>query len=106
MKVAREEIFGPVLISIKASSFEQAIKVANNTQYGLAASIFTDNLNYIYKFQQDIQSGMVHINHGTVTDSYMPFGGIKNSGLGSFSKGKTNKDFFTNLKVIYTRYIK
>jgi alpha-ketoglutaric semialdehyde dehydrogenase len=106
MKVAREEIFGPVLVSIKAGSFDEALAVANDTQYGLAASIFTDDLDHIYRFQQNIRSGMVHINHGTVTDSYMPFGGVKNSGLGNFSKGKTNKDFFTNLKVIYTRYKK
>ena len=106
MKVAREEIFGPVLVSIKAGSFDEALSVANDTQYGLAASIFTDDLDHIYRFQQNIRSGMVHINHGTVTDGYMPFGGVKNSGLGNFSKGKTNKDFFTNLKVIYTRYKK
>lgn len=106
MKVAGEEIFGPVLVSIKVDSFKEAISVANDTRYGLAASLFTDNLEYINTFQRNIQSGMIHINHGTITDSYMPFGGVKNSGLGSFSKGKTNKDFFTNLKVIYTRYIK
>lgn len=106
MKVAREEIFGPVLVSIKVNSFEEALEVANDTKYGLAASLFSDNPEYIHAFQRGIQSGMVHINHGTVTDSYMPFGGVKDSGLGSFSKGKTNKDFFTNLKVIYTKYTK
>lgn len=48
---------------------------------------------------------MLHINHGTVTDGTMPFGGVKQSGIGQFSKGKTNKDFFTQLKVIYTKYV-
>lgn len=106
MRVATDEIFGPVLVSIKVDSPEEAVAVANGTQYGLAASVFTDNLEHVYLFQNEIQAGMVHINHGTITDGNMPFGGVKNSGLGSFSKGKTNKDFFTNLKVIYTKYTK
>ncbi|MDD5018132.1 MAG: aldehyde dehydrogenase family protein [Eubacteriales bacterium] len=106
MKVAREEIFGPVLVSIKVNSFEEAMAVANGSEYGLAASLFSDNLDYIYRFQKNIESGMAHINHGTVTDGYMPFGGVKSSGIGAFSKGKTNKDFFTDLKVIYTKWTK
>jgi acyl-CoA reductase-like NAD-dependent aldehyde dehydrogenase len=93
MKVALEEIFGPVLVSIKVDTFAEALEVANNTEYGLTASLFSDNLIYIYDFQQNIESGMVHVNHGTVTDACMPFGGVKNSGLGPFSKGATNKDF-------------
>jgi len=105
MKVAREEIFGPVLVVLRADSFEEAMKIANDTEYGLAASIFTDDLDKIYSFQQEIESGMVHINHSTVTDGTMPFGGIKHSGIGQFSKGKTNKDFFTQLKVVYTKFI-
>ncbi len=105
MKVAREEIFGPVLVSIKVDTFEEAIEVANNTEYGLASCLFSDNLKYIYEFQQEIESGMTHVNHGTVTDASMPFGGAKNSGLGPFSKGATNKDFYTNYKVNYVKYI-
>jgi aldehyde dehydrogenase (NAD+) len=104
MKAAREEIFGPVLVSIKVDSFEEAMQIANDTPYGLAASLFSDNLAYIYNFQQNIESGMTHVNHGTVTDSCMPFGGVKGSGLGPFSKGATNKDFFTTYKVNYVKY--
>ena len=105
MKVAIEEIFGPVLVSIKVDSFAQAMAVANHTEYGLSASLFSDNLEYIYKFQEDIESGMAHINHGTITDGCMPFGGVKGSGLGPFSKGATNKDFYTTYKVNYLRYV-
>jgi alpha-ketoglutaric semialdehyde dehydrogenase len=104
MTVALEEIFGPVLVVIKVDSFEEAVSVANNSEYGLAASLFSDNLSYIHEFQQAIESGMVHVNHGTITDACMPFGGIKNSGLGPFSKGATNKDFYTNYKVNYVKY--
>lgn len=105
MKVAREEIFGPVLVSIRVDSFEEAIRVANDTEYGLASCLFSDNLKYIYDFQQNVESGMTHVNHGTVTDASMPFGGVKNSGLGPFSKGATNKDFYTNFKVNYVKYV-
>ena len=105
MKVAKEEIFGPVLVSIKVDTFEEAIEVANSTEYGLASCLFSDNLKYIYEFQQEVESGMTHVNHGTVTDASMPFGGAKNSGLGPFSKGATNKDFYTNYKVNYVKYI-
>lgn len=106
LKVAIDEIFGPVLSVLRVDTFEEAMQVANDTQYGLAASIFTDDMDKMYYFMQNIESGMVHINHGTVTDDHMPFGGVKSSGLGPFSKGKTNKDFFTQLKVVYTKYIK
>jgi len=105
MKVAIDEIFGPVLAVIRVNTFDEALEVANDTKYGLSASVFTDNLRYIYRFAQEIESGMAHINHGTVTDGTMPFGGVKGSGLGQFSKGKTNKDFFTQLKVVYTKYL-
>ncbi len=104
MKVATEEIFGPVLVVIRVKDFDEAIRVANDTQYGLAASLFSDNMKYIYRFMQEVEAGMLHVNHGTVTDGTMPFGGVKNSGIGQFSKGKTNKDFFTQYKVIYTKY--
>jgi acyl-CoA reductase-like NAD-dependent aldehyde dehydrogenase len=104
MRVAKEEIFGPVLVCIRAKSFEEAIDISNNTEYGLAASIFTDRMDYAYAFAQDVESGMLHINHGTVSEYHMPFGGVKNSGLGTYSIGSTNKDFYTELKVIYTQY--
>ncbi|MGB4587040.1 MAG: aldehyde dehydrogenase family protein [Rectinemataceae bacterium] len=104
MEAAVEEIFGPVLVVIEVETFDEAMSVANGTAYGLAASLFTDSLERIFEFQRDMESGMTHVNHGTVTDSCMPFGGVKNSGLGAFSKGATNKDFFTTWKVNYTKY--
>jgi aldehyde dehydrogenase (NAD+) len=104
MRAANEEIFGPVLVSIRVNSFEEAMSVANGTPYGLAACLFSDNLEHIHLFQRDIDAGMAHVNHGTVTDSAMPFGGAKASGLGAFSKGATNKDFYTNYKVHYLKF--
>lgn len=104
MTVAKEEVFGPVLVIIKVKSFEEAIRVANNTEYGLSAAIFSDNLSYIHQFLENVQAGNMHVNHGTVTDDTMPFGGVKRSGLGAFSKGHTNVDFFTNFKVQYIQW--
>jgi len=104
MTVAKEEIFGPVLVCIRVNSIKEAIDVSNNTEYGLAASIFTDRMDFAYEFIQDVESGMIHINNGTVSEGHMPFGGVKNSGIGPYSIGGTNKDFYTNLKVIYTQY--
>lgn len=104
MIVAKEEIFGPVLVIIRTDSIENAIRIANDVEYGLTSSIFTDNLAYIYDYIRDIESGMVHINHGTIIEGHMPFGGVKNSGVGPFSIGYTNKDFYTDCKVVYTQY--
>ncbi len=105
MRVAIDEIFGPVLVVVAVDSFEEAMAVANDSEYGLSASLFSDNLAHIHAFQRDIETGMTHVNHGTVTDSCMPFGGVKASGLGPFSKGVTNKDFFTTWKVNYTKFV-
>lgn len=104
MKVAKEEIFGPVLVIIRVNSFEEAIAVSNNTEYGLSASLFTDRMDYVFDFMENVEAGQLHINHQTATDSHLPFGGLKNSGHGPFSKGSTNQDFYTNRKVIYTKY--
>ncbi|GAE27731.1 aldehyde dehydrogenase [Halalkalibacter wakoensis JCM 9140] len=104
MAVAKEEIFGPVLILIRVSSFDEAITVSNNTEYGLTASVFTDNMNLAYRYLEDVESGMVHINNGTVSEGHMPFGGVKNSGVGPYSIGGTNKDFYTELKVAYIQH--
>lgn len=104
MEIAKQEVFGPVLAIIRVDDFAQGLAVVNDTPYGLASAVFTDIQANICDFMNTSQSGMVHINHGTVSESFMPFGGVKASGLGAFSIGTTNKDFFTNYKVIYHQY--
>jgi acyl-CoA reductase-like NAD-dependent aldehyde dehydrogenase len=104
MRIAKEEIFGPVLSVIAVENEEEAIRTANNVDYGLAASVFTDNLSAAYRFAERSESGMVHINHGTASEAHMPFGGIKQSGHGPFSIGSSNLDFYTEMKVIYFLY--
>src|SRR5699024_660647 len=103
MEIAQKEIFGPVLVIIKATSIEEIIDISNGTQYGLTSSIFTDNMAFAYRFFEEIEAGMVHINNGTNSEGHMPFGGVKSSGVGPFSIGSTNKDFYTELKVGYIK---
>lgn len=104
MTIAREEIFGPVLAVIEADTKEDALRIANATEYGLAASVFTGSLNDANQFAARLEAGMVHINHGTSSEAHMPFGGVKHSGFGAFSIGSSNRQFFTENKVIYTLY--
>ncbi|MGQ9635286.1 MAG: aldehyde dehydrogenase family protein [Bryobacteraceae bacterium] len=102
--LAQEEIFGPVLPVIRVRNFEQALEVANRTRYGLAAALFTSKLSYIQEFTSTVKAGMIHINHGTASQAHIPFGGVKESGLGPYSIGHTAKEFYTNLKAVYIRW--
>jgi len=103
-RLAIEEIFGPILVIISAKDFDEALKINNETNYGLTSAIFTDNMNYAYKFAIKSETGMVHVNHGTSSEGHLPFGGVKLSGQGAFGIGDTSKDFFTTLKVVYRMY--
>ncbi len=99
--LARQEVFGPVLSMIAVRDVEEAFEVANSVEYGLAASIFTRDIDEALRFVRESESGMVHVNHGTNSEAHMPFGGIKGSGLGAYSIGHSNQEFFTNLKSAY-----
>jgi aldehyde dehydrogenase (NAD+) len=102
--LAKEEIFGPVLPVIRVKDGDEAIRVANDTRYGLAASVFTSRLEFASRCMRRIDAGMIHINHGTASQAHVPFGGHKDSGQGAFSIGPTAKDFFTQVKTIYGRW--
>lgn len=104
MEIAREEVFGPVLTVQAVDSFEEALALANDVEYGLTAAIFTARLDLAGRFVDGIQSGMVHVNHGTASEPHLPFGGVKNSQVGPGSIGQTTKDFFTELKTVYVKY--
>jgi aldehyde dehydrogenase (NAD+) len=102
--LALEEMFGPVLPIVRVRSFAEAVTVANGTRYGLAAALFTNRLDYIHEFGRLVESGMIHINHGTASQGHVPFGGVKESGQGAYSIGPTARDFFTNVKTIYVKW--
>lgn len=101
--LAVEEIFGPVLPVIRVRDADEALSVANGTRYGLAAAVFTSRASLAQKFIAGIESGMVHINHGTASQAHVPFGGRRDSGCGAFSIGPTARDFYSKLKVIYVK---
>jgi aldehyde dehydrogenase (NAD+) len=102
--LAQEEIFGPVLPILRVRDLDQAIALANGTPYGLAASLFTSRLSYVHEFTRRVEAGMIHVNHGTASQSNVPFGGVKDSGQGAYSIGHTASEFFTNVKAIYVKW--
>jgi 4-(gamma-glutamylamino)butanal dehydrogenase len=101
MRIAREEIFGPVLSVITFSDPEEAIKIANDTSYGLAASLYTDNLNVAHKMARAIRAGTVSINCYSEGDMAVPFGGYKESGFGGKDKSLMAHDQYTETKTIW-----
>ncbi|MCT2581846.1 aldehyde dehydrogenase family protein [Actinophytocola gossypii] len=103
MVVAQEEIFGPVLSVLRVSGVEQAVAVVNDSEYALAASVFSTDLEVALTFLRGADTGMVHVNHGTASEPHVPFGGIGGSGMGAFSNGDTAKEFYTRTKVGYLR---
>ena len=105
MRIAREEIFGPVLSILRVKNFDEALQVANNSDYGLSSSIFTNDATRVFRFVDEIETGMTHINSPTTGgEAHIPFGGIKATGIGDREQGSTSLDFYTDLKVIYVDY--
>src|SRR5499426_1360999 len=104
-RIAREEIFGPVLCVLRAKDYEQAMALANASEYGLTASIYTNDAARVFDFCDRIEAGMVHVNSPTVGgEAQIPFGGVKSSGIGDREQGATALDFYTDVKVIYIDY--
>lgn len=103
MRIAREEIFGPVLAIIEASSFDDAVAKANDTPYGLSAAIATGNARYAHRFAHEIESGTVKINRTTTGNLInAPFGGLKSSSTSTFREsGRTGLEFTTQIKTVY-----
>ncbi|MGE0004312.1 MAG: aldehyde dehydrogenase [Parvibaculaceae bacterium] len=101
MTIAREEIFGPVLSVIRIRTADEAVRVANDTQYGLAASIFTVNLGRAHRMARDVRAGTVTINCYGEGDVTTPFGGFKLSGFGGRDKSVHAHDQYTELKTIW-----
>jgi alpha-ketoglutaric semialdehyde dehydrogenase len=105
MRVAQEEIFGPVTSVISVDSLDEAIDVVNGVQYGLSASIFTANVNQAFRAMQDIFTGILYVNAGTTgAEIHLPFGGTKGTGNGHREAGTAAMDFFTEWQSIYVDY--
>jgi len=105
MRIAQEEIFGPVLSIIEISSFEEAIEVLNGTAYGLSSSMYTNDVTRAFRAMRDIEAGITYINGPTIgAEVHLPFGGVKDTGNGHREAGTTVYDIFTEWKSIYVDY--
>jgi aldehyde dehydrogenase (NAD+) len=105
MRIAQEEIFGPVTALIKVNNYEEAISVANNTNFGLSISMYTKDVNRAFSAMEDLESGIVYINAPTIgAEIQLPFGGIKQTGNGHREAGTTAIEQFTEWKAIYVDY--
>ena len=102
MRVAREEIFGPVLSVIKVGSFEEAISVANDVKYGLSSAVYTNNVARAFQALRDVDAGITYINGPTIgAEAHMSFGGVKATGNGHREGGWEVYDFYTETKTCY-----
>jgi alpha-ketoglutaric semialdehyde dehydrogenase len=100
-----EEVFGPVLAIQRVRSFDEAIAVANNVEYGLTSSIYTSNIGAMFRYIDEIETGMTHVNSPTLGgEAQVPFGGTKATAVGPFEQGSEVFDFYTQTKVAYIDY--
>jgi aldehyde dehydrogenase (NAD+) len=105
MRIAREEVFGPVLSVVRVKSFEEALDAANDVDFGLTSSIYTNDVSRWHRFVEGIETGITHLNSPTMGgEPQLPFGGMKATGVGSREMGKQAIDFFTEIKAVYADY--
>jgi aldehyde dehydrogenase (NAD+) len=105
MRIFQEEIFGPVLSVATATSLEDALAKANAVEYGLTTSIFTQDINTVMRFIEDVEVGMVHVNEPTVGgEAQLPFGGTKSTGVGEREMAEEGLNFFTEIKTVFVNY--
>ena len=103
MRIAREEIFGPVACVIRAKNYDEALAIANDTEFGLAAGVCTTSLKYASHFRRNSEAGMVMVNLPTAgVDYHVPFGGRKGSSYGAREQGSYAREFYTTVKTAYT----
>jgi len=105
MRIAQEEIFGPVVALIPIDTFDEAIEIANGVVYGLSASIYTRDVNRALRATRDLHTGIVYVNAPTIgAETHLPFGGAKQTGNGHREAGAAALDFYTEWKTIYVDY--
>lgn len=105
LTIAQDEIFGPVLTVFRVNSYDEAVRVANNTRYGLSSSIYTTDVETSYRAMRDLEAGITYVNGPTIgAEAHMPFGGVKDTGNGHRDGGWAAYEFFTERKTIYVDY--
>ncbi len=105
MRLFKEEIFGPVLSVTTAKNLDEALAYANGVEYGLTTSIFTESIDTIMNFVEQVETGMVHVNESTIGgEAQLPFGGTKATGVGEREMAEEGLNFFTELKTVFINY--
>ncbi len=105
MRIAQEEVFGPVLALMRAENFDEAMKLANGIPFGLSASIVSRDLTRVHQFVQGIEAGLITVNLPTAGVEYqLPFGGTKESSFGMREQGPLALDFYTETRTVYLKY--
>ena len=105
MRIAQDEIFGPVLSVIRVPDDRAALGVANDVRFGLSASVYTSDVASMFRFVDRLDAGIIHVNSPTVGgEAHVPFGGMKATGVGLREMGRVAIDFYTELKVVYVDY--
>ena len=105
MRIAQEEIFGPVVSLLGADNLDEAIEIANSVEYGLSSSIYTQDIKNAFKAIEKVESGITYINAPTIgAEIHLPFGGIKSTGNGTREAGTTAIEEFTEIKTVYFDY--
>ncbi len=103
-RIAREEVFGPVVSLIEFDTFEEAIEIANSIDYGLSTALYTKDVNRAFTAMRDLEAGITYINAPTIgAEVHLPFGGVKQTGNGH-REGLGAIDFFTTWKAVYVDY--
>lgn len=105
MRVAQEEIFGPVVSVLEASNLDEAIEMANDIEYGLSSAIYTRDIANAFRAVEKIEAGITYINSSTIgSEAHLPFGGVKHTGNGTREGGVLGIDEFTEVKTVYVDY--
>ncbi len=105
MRIAQEEVFGPVVSLLQFSNFDEAVEIANGISYGLSTSIYTRDVNKAYTAMRDLEAGITYVNAPTIgAEVHLPFGGVKQTGNGHREGGTGAMDFYTTWKSVYVDY--
>jgi aldehyde dehydrogenase (NAD+) len=105
MRIHCEEVFGPVLSVVRVESFDEAMAVANASEFGLTSSIYTRDVTRIFRYIDEIETGITHVNSPTLGgEAQMPFGGMKSTGVGPREQGEEAFSFYTETKIVYIDY--